>query len=542
MTRRSATRGSKRQSAGAGSTSWCGGPAKRVRSGSGAKVVKNGNMGCLLDLLQRELLEHILRYISEKPLSKQWADYMHLEEVKVLVDVGHPLREVARSRFSVIMASDMFPYERRGLLVHGRNRQAQHSFRNTAFFLKDVVTDVFIYQTQFPPMWKRTLKNVCPGLKSLSLNSASMSNIFPLEELLQPQNRLESLEIAWSDCTVVQIEAMEKCLKGLRRLSIMFDLIHKSFDRIWETVGPSLVDLAVLELGSNGDIRQANYNKLKLSNLRSVCPHIVKLDFELPPETARSELVSLFEGYGDALRTCILIRCGLEPVEIARICAACQSVRLDLAEYRGLPVESLLAAGRHASLVNFGCNTFESYDEYKLGELGDSLTNLSGFCVSAYSSNVERGISSVFKYPNNQLTFARIENDNEQINTPLTQIITDRFPALEQIEITEMLPNFDLLRELGPRCPKVKELIFLNIFPITKLCMCKVKKANQKKITPHCQHNIRQFISAVSTFPALEDVDYSCNQFDGARTAVVANVAVLLKRKLCLTMCGNNYK
>ncbi len=501
------------------------------------------------DTLSNELLDVIMKQSSEKPLSKQWGDYMKLPEVQLLLDEKHPLEKAARNRFTVLMACDMYPYERRGLLVHGKGSKAVQGFRNTAFALSDVLTDIYIYQASFPPSWRRTLTSVCPKLKSLSLNSAQMKNIFPFESILRAHSgQLESLEVTWEIATPKQIDAMTEHLGGLRRLSLMFDHVGKSLDSVWRTVGPTLQELAVLEMSREDNTRSDNYKALSLENLKEVCPRIQKLDFELPPSDVREGLVSLFKDYGTQLRTLILIRCGLEEKHLKEICKECPKVRLDLAEYRGLPVDCLIAAGKQASLVNFGCNTFEYFDEWRLKELGDVIENLSGFCVSAYSCRVVDGIDLVFKHPKPQLTFARIENNPNMTNASVLDIIGNRFINLEQIEITEVLPNLNELRKLGPQCPNVKELIFLSINAARfKMCGCKLDRglADFHSMVGDKEHRMCTFVKAVQAFPGLVDVDYSCSRFDGTRSAVVPQVNKALRvrpgRKLCLTMCGNNY-
>jgi len=488
-----------------------------------------------------------MRFTSEKHSSKKWEDYVELEDVHNYLDDEHPFHHLAKSRFTVLMACDSYPYERRGLLVHGKGRMAVRAFRNTAHALNDLVTDVYIYQTAFPSRWKNTLRYGVPNLKSLSLNSAAMENIFPLGMFLDGHSgKLEALEMTWGVCSEDHVHSMEKNLTGLRRLSLMFDTVRTSFAGVWKTVGNTLEELAVLEMSRIDETRTDNYEKLALKEFRSHCPNIVKLDFELPPAEVRPYLVDLFVSYGKQLQTLILIRCGLGTEDLRKICAACPSVRIDLAEYRGLNVESLIVTGKNASLVNFGCNTFDKFDTHTLRELGNVIVNLTGFCVSAYSNKVVEGINEVFRIPKPELTFARIENEKQDDNASVHDIIDDRFPALNQIEITEVRPSLEDLGKLGPKCPKVKELIFLNIHPGNeKICNCIIKGTDDNSHVPDQLKNIKAFLAAVQKFPGLDEVDYSCSNFIGGKSARVENVEQFLKlpggRTTCLTMCGNNY-
>lgn len=517
------------------------------------KRLRNVNIDDIsyFDLLPYDCLDAIMKHVSEKPLSKQWEDYMSISDVEMFIDPKHPLSECAQNRFGTLMACDTYPHERRGLLVHGKGSKAIQGFRNTAFALSEILTDIFIYQTSFPPLWRRTLISCCPNLKTLSLNSAQMGNIFPFESIIQAHsNQLESLEITWSIASSSQIDSMSNNLKGLKRLSIMFDNIEKSFENVWKCVGSSLQELAILEMSRVNGVRVLNYEFLKLSKLHDYCKHIEKLDFELPPPEIRNTLIDLFVSYGNQLKTLTLIRCGFESNHLREICKHCSNIRLDIAEFRGLNISSLIEIGKNASLVNFGCNTFKIFNEWNLRELGNIIENLSGFCVSAYSVNVVKGIELIFKNIKYQLTFIRIENNPIQFNSSIFKIIGNRFPNLLQIEITEVLPHLHDLIKLGPLCPNVKELIFLSIIPNSfKICACKfdafrnLRPNNGSAVGKGKKLN--DFILAVQAFPALLDVDYSCVAFDGTKSPIVPSMKKALRvrpaRKLCITMCGNNY-
>lgn len=99
------------------------------------------------------------------------------------------------------------------------------------------------------------------------------------------------------------------------------------------------------------------------------------------------------------------------------------------------------------------------------------------FCVSAHTDRVLDGIEEVFRVPNPQITFIRFTNETKGDNPCAHDIIGNRFPALDEIEITELRPCLSDLEKLGRKCPQVKKLNFENIHPATEeICNCRIDR------------------------------------------------------------------
>lgn len=349
----------------------------------------------------------------------------------------------------------------------------------------------------------------------------------------------------WGICTENQVLSMETHLTGLRLLSIMFDEVENSLAGVWKTVGDTLQE-SLLEIDCIDESRRDNYNLLALGDFQRHCANIVKLEFVFPPPEVRCGLADLIITYGRQLQTLILVRCGLLSGDLRKICAACPSVRIDLAEYGGLKVNRLIATGKNARLLSFGRNTFEKYDTHALRELGNVIVNRTGIDVAASSKNVVEGINEVFRVPKPETTSVRIKNKKQDHNASVQDIIGDRFPALQKIEITKIRPSLSDLEKLGPECRKVKELIFSKIYPGSeKICNCHMKRRKDNSHVPNQLKNIKAFLKAVQKFPNLDEVEYSCSNFVGRKSARVSNDERFLKlpggRTKCLTMCGNIY-
>ena len=154
-----------------------GDPTKRSR-------VEARPVSTYFDTLVPELKDHVMRHSSETPANDHWEDFVQLTDAHHFISEEHPLHATAEARFKALIACDTYPYGGEGLLVHGKNRTVVHSFLNIAHDLNENITDVSINKTSLPQVWKNILRHGFPKLKFLSLKSASMKNIFPLETIL----------------------------------------------------------------------------------------------------------------------------------------------------------------------------------------------------------------------------------------------------------------------------------------------------------------------------------------------------------------------
>lgn len=124
------------------------GPAKRLQTTRS----RTSKVSSYFATLEENLLDQVKRHTSEKPLTKSWSNYVGLDEVQRYVAAGHLKQAVTLKCFRAIMACDMYPYQRRGLLVRGKNSATAKYFRDTAFALRGVISTIFIYQATFPPI------------------------------------------------------------------------------------------------------------------------------------------------------------------------------------------------------------------------------------------------------------------------------------------------------------------------------------------------------------------------------------------------------